>query len=166
MLDKKIPEWEGVVRIIGLSIDGEAGKVVSHVADKKWTSVEHYHRAKSNCSEVYGVKGVPHVLIVDKSGTIVFKGHPAGRPNLEADLTALAKGEVPEGLQVAKPAEGATAGEEDTSDNVPKDSKELDSNAVMAEMDKYHNEIGPKMVAAMADVTVGNMQRCFCVMVA
>jgi len=41
---------------------------------------------------VYGVRGVPHVLLVDKEGRIVFKGHPASRPNLEQDLDDLAAG--------------------------------------------------------------------------
>jgi len=76
------------------------------VKAKGWQEVEHYHRDKSNASEVYGIKGVPHVLLVDKQGTIVFKGHPAERPDLASDLTALSKGEVPEGLAVAQAAEG------------------------------------------------------------
>ena len=42
MLDKKKPEWEGVVRIIGLSIDKEMEKLKSHVEAKAWTSVEHF----------------------------------------------------------------------------------------------------------------------------
>jgi len=55
--------------------------------------VEHYHRHESDCSKVYGVQGVPHVMLIDAEGKIAFKGHPANRPNLEEDLDKLAKGE-------------------------------------------------------------------------
>jgi len=97
MLEKKGEEWKDKVRIVGISIDQGREAVVKHVEDKKWTSVEHFHRSTSDCSNVYGVRGVPHVMLVDKEGTIVFKGHPAGRPNLEDDLDKLAKGEKLEG---------------------------------------------------------------------
>jgi len=55
--------------------------------------VEHYHKHESDCSEVYGITGIPHVIIIDTNGKIAFKGHPASRKNLEADLDTLLKGE-------------------------------------------------------------------------
>ena len=55
MLEKRKDDWAGKVRIIGLSIDQSKEKMVEHVNNKKWTSVEHYFRNKSDCSEVYGV---------------------------------------------------------------------------------------------------------------
>merc|ERR1719408_219625 len=76
MLEKKGEDWKGNLRVIGLSIDQGREAVVKHVEDKKWTSVEHFHRAGSNCSQVYSVRGVPHIMLVDKDGTILFKGHP------------------------------------------------------------------------------------------
>ena len=33
------------------------------------------------------------MILVDKEGKIVFKGHPASRPNLEEDFDKLLKGE-------------------------------------------------------------------------
>ena len=33
-------------------------------------------------------------MLIDKTGTIVFKGHPAERPNLEDDLDKLRNGEA------------------------------------------------------------------------
>ena len=92
MLERNAKAWMGKVRIIGLSIDKSADAVLKHVADKKWESVEHFHRAGSKCSETYGVKGVPHVMLIDKTGKIVFKGHPSGRPDLENDMNDLANG--------------------------------------------------------------------------
>jgi len=96
--------WKNGVEIIGISIDNAREAVKNHVASKGWESVIHYHRDKSNCSVVYGVKGVPHVMLIDKEGTIVFKGHPATRKNLEEDLTKLAKGEKLEGDGIAEKA--------------------------------------------------------------
>lgn len=40
------------------------------------------------------MKGVPHVLLLDTKGRIVFKGHPAKRKNLEEDFDTLLKGEA------------------------------------------------------------------------
>lgn len=94
MLEKRKADWDGKVRIIGLSIDQSKEKMVDHVKAKGWTSVEHYFRNKSDCSEVYGVSGVPHVLLLDTKGRIVFKGHPATRKDLEADFDTLLKGEA------------------------------------------------------------------------
>jgi len=50
MMEKKAEEWKGKVRIIGISIDQGREAVKSHVEDKKWTSVEHFHRSKATCS--------------------------------------------------------------------------------------------------------------------
>ena len=94
MLEKRKADWDGKVRIVGLSIDQSKEKMVTHVNTKGWTSVEHYFRNKSDCSEVYGVSGVPHVLLLDTKGRIVFKGHPATRKDLEADFDTLLKGEA------------------------------------------------------------------------
>ena len=113
MLTKNEAAWseEGKkVRIIGVSIDQSSEAVVNHVKAKGWEKVEHYHRDKSECSELYGVKGVPHVMIVDRDGKIVFKGHPAGRPNLEQDFNDLREGKaitVESKDEEKKEAEGA-----------------------------------------------------------
>ena len=48
---------------------------------------------------MYGVTGVPHVMIVDKTGKIVFKGHPSKRKNLEQDLDDLSEGKSLEGVE-------------------------------------------------------------------
>jgi len=84
MLEEHGAKWGDKVRLIGLSIDQTAEKVKSHVEDKKWTSVEHYHVRNGKCvaDKEFGVQGVPHVAIVDTNGKIVFVGHPASRPDL------------------------------------------------------------------------------------
>jgi thiol-disulfide isomerase/thioredoxin len=84
MLTKNKEKWGDNVRIIGLSIDDSPNTVKKHVESKGWEAVEHYHVRNGECkaSETYGSGGVPHVFLVDKSGKIVFMGHPASR-NLE-----------------------------------------------------------------------------------
>lgn len=79
--------------------------MTDHVTSKGWTKVKHYHRAKSNCSDVYQVRGVPHVMILDKEGKIVFKGHPANRKDLVKDFNDLLEGKPLEGVEAA--GEGA-----------------------------------------------------------
>jgi len=106
MLTEHGAKWDGKVKIIGLSIDKDAATVTNHINNKGWTAPTHYHRAKSSCSDVYQVRGVPHVLIVDKSGKIVFKGHPANRKDLVADFNALLEGKELDGVEDAKPAAG------------------------------------------------------------
>lgn len=104
MIKKNGAKWGKNVRIIGLSIDREKSKLKSHVQTKGWDNVEHYFRAQSKCSEVYGVSGVPRVMLVDQSGTIVFSGHPASR-KLEEDLDNLSQGKTLEGDNVFKGGE-------------------------------------------------------------
>jgi len=98
MLTEHAAKWGGKVKIIGLSIDGAAETVKNHINNKGWTAPIHYWRSKSDCSDVYQVKGVPHVLIVDKTGKIVFKGHPANRKDLVKDFDDLLAGKTLEGL--------------------------------------------------------------------
>lgn len=113
MLEKRAADWGGKVRIIGVSIDNTKDAMKSHVEDKKWGSVEHYHRHESKCSATYGVQGVPHVMLIDTEGRMVFVGHPATRKNLEEDFDTLLKGEKLTGegawVEAAAPAEGAEA---------------------------------------------------------
>lgn len=100
MMEKHGAEWGGKVRIIGASIDNDAATVKNHVTSKNWTSVEHYHVRKTGCTadKEYGVQGVPHCLLVDTTGTIIWMGHPASRPDLVADFNTLLKGEKLQGL--------------------------------------------------------------------
>ena len=86
-------DWSNV-RIIGLSIDDAMDPLVSHVNAKGWNAVTHY-RVGPEClaNELYEITGVPKVVIVNMEGIIVFMGHPAHRKDLDADLSALAKGE-------------------------------------------------------------------------
>lgn len=94
MLEKRKAEWGDKVRIIGLSIDQDKQKLKDHVKAKGWGTVEHYwsRNGTSTADKDYGVQGVPHCLLVDTNGVIVFVGHPASR-KLEEDIDALLKGD-------------------------------------------------------------------------
>lgn len=168
MLEERGKEWGNQVRIIGLSIDQDTESIVKHVESKKWESVEHYHRAKSDCSKVYSVNGVPHVMLIDQQGKIVFKGHPSTRPDLEKDLDTLRKGEKLTGPGAAedKPAEADK--KEDTEkadDEAPEGFKDLDVDTIKKELEDF------KVVAAEFQKNdelkkaAKDMQRSFCVMV-
>ena len=54
MLEKRAADWGSNVRIIGISIDQTKDVVVKHCEEKKWMSIEHYHRHESN--SIYSVK--------------------------------------------------------------------------------------------------------------
>ena len=77
-------DWADKVRIIGLSIDTDEKKLKEWIKEKKYTKVEHYWVRNGQCTADvdFGGVAVPHVLLVDKTGKIVFMGHPALR-NLE-----------------------------------------------------------------------------------
>lgn len=93
MLEKNKENWKGKVRIIGVSKDNAVEKVNKHVQKKKWKLIEHYLCAGSSCSQDYGIIGIPNVMLIDKNGVIVFKGHPSTR-KLENDIETLLRDEI------------------------------------------------------------------------
>jgi len=151
--------WGGKVRIIGVSIDKDAPTVQAHVEKNGWGNVEHYHRAKSSCSDDYKVQGVPHIVIVDTNGKIAFMGHPAHRKDLVADFNALLEGKTLEGVEAPKEGEGEIK-PADAPEN-PADEDRF--KAIMGEMDRFHNEIAPKLQKDHKETATG-MIRNFCVM--
>jgi len=73
-------------------------------------------------------------MLIDKTGKIVFKGHPASRPNLEQDLDDLAAGKTISGEGTA-PAEKTS---EEGGFVVPEGFKEGDSDTINKECDALH----------------------------
>lgn len=164
MLESKKEAWAGKLRIIGLSIDKDRNTVDAHVTNKGWTDVEHFHRASSNCSNVYGVRGVPHVMLVDKDGYIVFKGHPANRPNLEADLDALINGEELTGEGIVKPIkEGEAAGQPEEKVKPDEDFKEIEISG--DEIERFKEICKTKFSGEEVKSQASGMMRSFCVIV-
>ena len=128
MLVENAEKWGDKVRLIGLSIDSDAATVKNHVEAKGWTKVEHYHVRTAGCTadKDYGVNGVPHVLLVDTTGKIVFVGHPASR-DIEADINTLL-----EGGTLTGEGTGAQAGNNDAAEG-----KALDEEKINAAKDDF-----------------------------
>lgn len=140
MLKKNGDAWkEKNIRIIGLSIDKEAGTVVKHVTTKGWTDVEHFHRAGSNYNDTYQVRGVPCVMLIDQNGKIVFKGHPASRPDLEQDLNDLAEGKEI-AVEKKEEAEAPPVAEQEGEDE-----KKVDVAVMHSEMDSFKKDVAPQL---------------------
>lgn len=136
MLAKRASDWNGKMRIVCISIDQTRDALQKHVDSKGWTNPEHYHRDKSDCSNQYNVSGVPSTMLIDTNGMIVFKGHPANRPNLEADFDTLLKGGKISGAGCEAAAAGG--GEDGAA------GKEMDPSAVMGEIDTFKT-VGAEM---------------------
>ena len=101
MMKSNNNKWPGKVRFICISIDNQESALITHVNNKNWANLEHYHRTshqgKTDPMNQYEIQGVPHILLVDKNGTVVYKGHPAGRKDLEKDINTLLDGGELEG---------------------------------------------------------------------
>lgn len=129
---------------------------MKHVEAKGWMKVEHYHRAKSDCSDVYKVNGVPHVILIDKQGKIAYKGHPASR-DLEKDFATLLEG----GALAGVAAEGGAAGGAKEDEGF----KAVDADLINKEIDQYKELAESMQQDAEIKALVAKFPRAFCVMV-
>ena len=75
-------EWKDRVAIIAASIDDDPQTVIDHVRQKGWTDVTHLWCGpgsfESEPPAAYSVHGIPTILVIDQTGTIAFRGYPAG----------------------------------------------------------------------------------------
>lgn len=129
MIEKRKADWGDKLKIIGISIDQTRDAIQKHIEAKGWTNPIHYHRDKSDCSNQYNVSGVPSTMLVDTNGMIVFKGHPANRPDLEKDFDTLLAGGTISGAGCEAVAGG--------DDEAAAGGQELDSKTVMSEIDAF-----------------------------
>ena len=97
-------------------------------------------------------------MLLDTNGKIVYKGHPATRPDLEADFDTLLKGEAITGPGTEAPKlEETKEGEA---------GKALDIEEKNKYIDKFANEFAPAfMKHESIQSCAKNMPRAFCVMV-
>ncbi len=97
IVTRRATDWKGRARIIGLSIDDEIETLRSHVETKGWTDVHHLFASDgepgwgSRAAEIYGIHGVPTALLIDASGKIIWRGHPANF-EIEKAIDDLLKG--------------------------------------------------------------------------
>ena len=125
-------------------------------------SIEHYHRGESDCSKVYSVNGVPHVMLIDMQGNIAFKGHPANREDLEKDLDALSRGETLTGEGCGSKKEEPV---QDGAAEIPKGYKELDSAVVSSEITTLNTVFEDFTKDEEMIKLTEEMDRAFCVLV-
>ena len=108
MLTKNAQDWGSKVRIVGLSIDESIADVKALVEKMGWDKVEHFWCGpESKAKEEFNFfNGVPHVVLVDTEGKIVFVGHPS-KHDFEADINTLLKGEQLTNKKEVESAESA-----------------------------------------------------------
>jgi len=99
---------------------------------------------------------VPHVVLVDTEGKIVFKGHPASRQDLEKDFDVLLKGEKLEEVKEEKNENEGEAKAEKQSVDPDEANSEID--AIKPVLEGLLNDAAIKERAA-------KMGRNFCVLV-
>merc|ERR1711957_416739 len=96
MLAKGKETWKDKVRIVGLGTDQGRDALLTRIKEKNWTKIEHYWVSNGTCtaSADFGAGGIPHCLLVDTTGTIVWSGHPMSIP-LEDRIDELLTGKNP-----------------------------------------------------------------------
>ncbi len=83
ILEKRAADWDGRATILGISCDEELQTLKDHVAAHEWENVPHMWCEDggtgwgSKPMRTYGISGVPTAFLLDQSGTIVWRGHPA-----------------------------------------------------------------------------------------
>jgi thiol-disulfide isomerase/thioredoxin len=89
--------WRGRVAIVPLSIDERPEDVARHVKQRAWDQLDHYWSGAEGSKgwnapaiHTFGLEGVPHLLIVNRDGRIVWRGHPAD-PSHTARIEELIK---------------------------------------------------------------------------
>ena len=108
MLEQNAEAWKDKARIVAVSVDEDLECIRERIEKKKWNNIEHLtlmcwnneHGLVSN----FKLSGIPFVILVDKTGTIDYTGHPSS-VNLEQRINDLING--------VKPAAVANDEEED-----------------------------------------------------
>ena len=89
-------DWADKALLLCISIDEKKDDVIRYVSSRGWLGVRHLWCEegepgfKSAGAKSYGITGVPTSLIIDQSGTIVWRGHP-GSFDIEGNIDKLLK---------------------------------------------------------------------------
>jgi cytochrome c biogenesis protein CcmG/thiol:disulfide interchange protein DsbE len=90
MMQRNAKKWGPEVKFICISCDADSKKLMDHINAKNWTNLDHYVQTDQRLpSKTFSVRGIPHVMLVDKKGVVVFKGSPYARKDLEKDIFRL-----------------------------------------------------------------------------
>jgi len=94
-------DWKDRVVIIAASCDEDAPALRKHVADKKWENLVHGRLVERNdeqklkAFQLYEFRGIPTCFLIDESGTVVWRGHPAEKEMEPAIDAVLARKATP-----------------------------------------------------------------------
>lgn len=83
IMTRRKNDWKGKAEILGVSIDDTVEALQKHVESKSWKEVHHLWSTGEGkgwqcpAVEVYGIRGVPTAILIDPTGRIVWRGHPA-----------------------------------------------------------------------------------------
>jgi len=83
MASKRKNDWTDKAALLCISIDEKKEHVINYVRNRGWLAVRQLwcHKDepgwKSDAAQKYGITGVPTALLIDQSGNIVWRGHPA-----------------------------------------------------------------------------------------
>ncbi len=95
-LVRRRTDWESRVAMLGLSIDADLETIRAHVERTGWNAVRQLFCGEgaweSAPARTFGIRAVPTALLVDSSGKIVWRGHPASI-DLEARIDELVASE-------------------------------------------------------------------------
>ena len=89
-------DWDGKALLLCVSVDDKKKDVIDYVSSRGWLGVHHLWCEegepgfKSIVAKTYGISGVPTAVLIDKSGRIVWRGHP-GSFDIEANIDKLLK---------------------------------------------------------------------------
>ena len=89
-------KWGEKVKIVGISNDRDIEGLVKNINDKGYTKINHYFSEDPQFLENNKIDAIPHMILVDTNGQVVFTGYPEDI-NLENSIENLVKGEaIPE----------------------------------------------------------------------
>lgn len=78
LLAKNQEAWKEKIAIIAISIDSEVETVRRHLKSKGWNRVTHlWNTNQEEVTRAYRIHGLPDTLLIDASGVILWRGHPA-----------------------------------------------------------------------------------------
>ena len=80
---EKRDAWRGNVAIVPLSIDQRPKDVARHVKQRGWDRIEQYWNGAEGSTgfdapvmRAFVAAGVPELVIINRAGRIVWRGHP------------------------------------------------------------------------------------------
>ena len=91
--------WADRVQFVSRSVDDTPTVAKTHVVQRGWTNLDHYWSRRetsdrfSEVQRTYAIDGIPHAILIDTGGRIVWRGHPtresgSGLANMISDVLA------------------------------------------------------------------------------